>query len=107
MGHPKVRVSDITPNEVSTATDAELTVSSSVVQLSSVMTPDQRTTHILFDVQDQPVRFTLDDSNPAASNGHRLVAGDTGVWPVRMALKAKWIREGGTDAAIHFSQMTE
>lgn len=107
MSHPKVRTGDIVPNRTATAgaADNALTVADSVVQHG--LTLHAETTHIMFDVQTAAVRFTVDGSDPSASNGHRMEAGDSATWPRIKMEVAKFIRESSTSAVIHMSQMTE
>lgn len=50
-------------------------------------------------------RVTFDGSDPTASNGHQYVNGATGEWHPIRAQAAKIIREAGTDAVFHVTEM--
>lgn len=51
-------------------------------------------------------RVTFDGSDPTASNGHQYVNGATGEWHPIRAQSARMIREAGTDAVFHITEMT-
>jgi hypothetical protein len=50
--------------------------------------------------------MTFDGSAPTTSNGHKLFAGRSYTFSKEAAVKAKFIRSGGTSAKIHASQFT-
>jgi hypothetical protein len=59
-------------------------------------------THVLLTNGAQPVRATFDGSGtPTASEGHYLPAGWSAVVSLAMATAARFIRQGGTNSAIH------
>jgi hypothetical protein len=65
-----------------------------------------KVTHILWTLETANVRFTLDASAPTSSNGHVLLANDTGIWPLTWAYAAKFIRTDGTSGVLHASPLT-
>ena len=67
---------------------------------------DSLTKYIAMDVQDADVFMTFDGSAPTTSNGHKLFAGRSYTFSKEAAVKAKFIRSGGTSAKIHASQFT-
>ena len=67
---------------------------------------DALTKYIAMDVQDADVFMTFDGSAPTTSNGHKLFAGRSYTFSKEAAVKAKFIRSGGTSAKIHASQFT-
>ena len=85
----------------SSVADQRLAVSTAVVQLAAF---GDTTNRVMFDIQDADVMCTIDGSTPSASNGHRLYQGRAYTWSTAMAQAAKFIRQGGTDAAIHASE---
>ncbi|MEY4402685.1 MAG: hypothetical protein RIR91_720 [Verrucomicrobiota bacterium] len=93
------------PKPNGTKADERLTVSSAIVQFAT--TWDITTQYIVIDVQDADVMVTFDGSSPSATNGHRLYAGSNVIWSRQAAAAAKFIRQGGTDAAVHASQFTD
>ena len=62
------------------------------------------TNMIVLDVQDADVMVTFDTSAPTTTNGHRLYAGSHFTWSKATAAAAKFIRQGGANAAIHASE---
>ena len=67
---------------------------------------DALTKYIAMDVQDADVFMTFDGTAPTTSNGHKLFAGRSYTFSKEAAVKAKFIRSGGTSAKIHASQFT-
>ena len=62
------------------------------------------TNMIVLDVQDADVMCTFDGSAPTSTNGHRLYSGSQYTWSTATATAAKFIRQGGTSAAIQASE---
>ena len=92
------------PNGTSaTAADERLTVSSSVVTLT-LSNLAANTQFIVWDVQGADIMVTFDGSDPSATNGHRLYAGDRDTWHIQTARKARFIRAGATDGIFMASQ---
>jgi hypothetical protein len=82
-------------------TDTRTTVGTSIIEPATICgTPDDETTHYLISVQTNPVMVTFDGSDPTASNGHLYAAGYGDFWTKQMAIKARWIRQGASDAAV-------
>jgi len=83
--------------------DQRLTVDGTAggVQLSAFA---DTTNMIVLDVQDADVMCTFDGSAPTSTNGHRLYSGSQYTWSVAAAQQAKFIRQGGTSAAIQASE---
>jgi len=50
-------------------------------------------------------RVTFDGSAPTASNGHQYANGASGEWSPIRAQAARIIREAGTDAVFHITEM--
>lgn len=100
LGNP--HPSDFEPN--GTQADQQLTVDATAggVQFATL---HSETTHVLIDVQDAPVRMTIDSSAPTTSNGHVLDVGYSAIWSKAFAEAAKFIRDGGTDGLIHLSPL--
>ena len=110
-------VTNLYPIPSGTANDHRLTVDATAggVQFSGandVNTDafDSLTKYIAFDVQEADVYMTFDGSAPVATsgseNGHKLFAGRSYTFSKEAAVKAKFIRAGGTSAKIHASQFT-
>ena len=107
-------VTNLYPIPSGTANDHRLTVDATVggVQFSQSSKDDNTdafdslTKYIAFDVQDADVFMTFDGSAPTTSNGHKLFAGRSYTFSKEAAIKAKFIRAGGTSAKIHASQFT-
>ena len=107
-------VTNLYPIPSGTANDHRLTVddTSGGVQFSQSSKDDNTdafdslTKYIAFDVQDADVFMTFDGSAPTTSNGHKLFAGRSYTFSKEAAVKAKFIRAGGTSAKIHASQFT-
>lgn len=81
--------------------DQRLAVSNTAVQFAAF---NSLTQLIAFDIQDADVMVTLDGSTPTSTNGHRLYQGTAYTWSKAMCASAKFIRQSGTDAAIHASE---
>jgi hypothetical protein len=80
--------------------DQRLTVSTAVVSLDANWT-SSKTKYILVDVQTNDVMVTFDGSNPSSTNGHLFKAGvQPFLWNKETARLAKFIRAGGSDAAV-------
>lgn len=94
------------PQPNGTQADARLTVSSSSVQISSVLTLSDNTEFVVWDVQDNDIMVTFDSSTPTASNGHRLYVGEKDIWHKNTAKAAKFIRAGSADGVLHVSQFS-
>lgn len=81
------------------------TVSSTAVDvLNWTLATD--TEHLLIQVNGADIRVTFDGTtDPTASKGFRLPANSSAYWTRTMALKAKAIREGSTDAVIEAQEL--
>jgi hypothetical protein len=81
------------------------TVSSSAVAfLDWTLATD--TEHLLIQVNGADIRVTFDGTtDPTASKGFRLPANSSAYWTRTMALKARAIREGSTDAVIEAQEL--
>jgi hypothetical protein len=111
-------VTNLYPIPSGTANDHRLTVDATAggVQFSqsgkdvNTNAFDSLTKYIAFDVQEADVYMTFDGSAPVATsgseNGHKLFAGRSYTFSKEAAVKAKFIRSGGTSAKIHASQFT-
>ena len=107
-------VTNLYPIPSGTGNDHRLTVDATAggVQFSQSSKDDNTdafdslTKYIAFDVQDADVFMTFDGSAPTTSNGHKLFAGRSYTFSKEAAVKAKFIRAGGTSAKIHASQFT-
>lgn len=106
-------VTNLYPIPSGTGNDHRLTVddTSGGVQFSGANDDnasafDSLTKYIAMDVQDADVFMTFDGSAPTTSNGHKLFAGRSYTFSKEAAVKAKFIRAGGTSAKIHASQFT-
>jgi len=81
--------------------DERLAVSTAAVSLTAGWT-SSKTKYVLIDVQTADVMVTFDGSTTTASNGHLFKAGvQPFLWNKETARVAKFIRAGGTDAAVH------
>ncbi len=106
-------VTNLYPIPSGTGNDHRLTVDATAggVQFSGANDDntsafDSLTKYIAMDVQDADVFMTFDGSAPTTSNGHKLFAGRSYTFSKEAAVKAKFIRSGGTSAKIHASQFT-
>lgn len=64
------------------------------------------TEHLFIQVNGADIRVTFDGTtNPTASIGFRFVSGSSAYWTRTLALKAKAIREGGTNAVIELQEL--
>jgi hypothetical protein len=82
-----------------------LVVGGTILPLAtSLGTIPRPTKAYLFDVQDQPIRFTFDGTTPSATNGHRMVAGDSDIWPIQWIMVCKMIQEGSA-AKVAFTPL--
>ena len=81
--------------------DQRLAVSNTAVQFSAF---NNLTQLVVIDIQNADVMVTFDGSSPTSSNGHRLYQGTAYTWSKAMCASAKFIRQSGTDAAIHASE---
>lgn len=93
-----------TPNQAipaRTASHTQLTVSSSVVDLSGQYTIPSTATHILVQTTGANARVTFDnDTAPTATKGFRLLKDSTVYWTPQMWNAAQVIREGATDIVL-------
>lgn len=98
----------IYPRPASGLSDERLTVSTAVVQFSSIATWGENglCRMVLFDIQTEDVMVTLDGSTPSATNGHQLYAGQNYTWSYDTIKAARFIRQGSADAVIHASPLT-
>lgn len=90
------------------STDGRATISTSIVDAATILTTTADCTHVLLDVQAQPVMVTFDTSAPTSTNGHLLAAGYNNFdapWPRQLFAAARFIRQGGTDGTIHASEL--
>jgi hypothetical protein len=86
----------------STAADQRLTITNAaVVQMSTLAS---ETTHVLWTLETNNVRVTLDGSNPTITNGHLFVAGASGVWKKELAIAAKFIAPGA-NCILHVTEL--
>ena len=107
-------ITNLYPKPSGSANDHRLTVDSTAggVQFSQSSKDDNTdafdslTKYIAMDVQEADVFVTFDSSAPTTSNGHKLFAGRSYTFSKDAAVKAKFIRAGGTSAKIHASQFT-
>lgn len=77
-----------------TGTSQRLTVTSaSAVTFATFETEAE---YIFGECQDNPIRYTMDGTDPTATTGHRLVAGDIFLWHVNLAKVCRFITESGT-----------
>jgi hypothetical protein len=82
------------------------TVGSSAGTLSSSLTLQPHTTHVLLQFNDATARVTFDGSTtPTASVGFRYVTGTNAYWTRQMFNAANAIREGGTDVVVEIQEL--
>ena len=86
-------ISNIYPKPAGGVVDERLAVSSSVVTLTASGWTVLNTKQVLWDVQTNDIMVTFDGSDPSASNGHRLYAGQSGTWSLQLAKAARFIRQ--------------
>lgn len=65
----------------------------------------EQTTVVYWTLTGANARVTFDGSDPTASNGHQYVNGATQEWSPIRAQAARIIREAGTDAVFHITEM--
>jgi hypothetical protein len=82
--------------------DQRLTVSSTAISFATTF--NAGTDMVVLDVQGADVMVTFDGSTPTSTNGHRLYDASHYTWSRQAAQAAKFIRQAGTDAAIHASE---
>ena len=82
--------------------DQRLTVSSTAIPFATTF--NIGTDMVVLDVQGADVMVTFDGSDPTTSNGHRLYNASHYTWSRQAAQAARFIRQAGTDAAIHASE---
>jgi hypothetical protein len=82
--------------------DQRLTVDDTVRQFTAF---DAETSAVYWTSEDAPCRVTFDGSDPTTTNGHIIPAGASGTWSVALAAAARFIRNTGTSAIIHASQL--
>lgn len=90
------------------STDGRATISTSIVEAATILTTNADCTHVLLDVQAQPVMVTFDGSAPTSTNGHQLLAGYNNYdapWPRQLFAAARFIRQGASDAVIQVSEL--
>lgn len=73
------------------------TISNTVVDAPAL---DDATSHVWWEIQDNPVKVRFDGTNPAAGTGLTLSAGDHGMWPRAVWEAAKFIRSDAADAEL-------
>lgn len=96
------KVSGYAPNGAGIRT----TVSTSVVEAATVSgTIATESTHFLVGIQTNGVYVTFDGTVPSGTNGHAYAAGYQDFWTKQMIAKARWIRSGAADAAVHVTPM--
>lgn len=83
--------------------DQRLTVSNAAGGVQGTPYTQTSVITVELDVQDADVMVTFDNSAPTTTNGHRLYAGQMMTWKKERFNAAKFIRQGGTDAAIQIS----
>jgi hypothetical protein len=91
-----------TSSAVPNGTSQRLGVSTSSIQFAAF---PSGTSIVWWDVQSQDVFVTIDGSTPSSSNGHRLLAGDSGIWSKATAEAARFIRAGSSDGIVQGSPM--
>lgn len=111
MGLTSVRVNNISTQLVPSASLSGVTVSdqrtvvgsSPVDMLGTALNP--MTTHVFWTNYGDAVFCTFDGSDPSPTNGHFVASGANGIWRREAAEAAKFIRSGGTDSALHITEM--
>ncbi len=84
----------------------EVTAASAASDLIASGSPlDAATEYVFWTLSGGTVRARLDGVAPTASRGHRIFAGDSGLWSRELALTVKIIREGSTDGKFEISEM--
>jgi hypothetical protein len=74
-----------------------LTVQDSVVVLGAF---PSGASHVLIQVEDGPLRFRSDGTDPAVDLGYVVEDGATMTWTKEMAAATKWIRDGATNGTV-------
>ncbi len=85
--------------------DEALAVSSSAVSLAASGWTAANTRYVQWQVKTDDVSVTFDGSTPTASNGFLLEQNKSGIWDLRTAKLAKFIRVT-TDAVVHAQPLT-
>ena len=98
-------VSNLFPKPTPSQTDERLAVSNTAVPFGTNWKTVNSNRFVVLDVQTNDVMCTFDGSDPTATNGHRLYAGQSYTWHVDAAAAAKFIR-ASADAVIHASGFT-
>jgi len=105
---PNARIVN-TPNQAipqGGTTHTQITISSSAVNLSSSLTLNGGTTHVLIQPNGANVRATFDGSTaPTASKGFKLTNGSASYWTPQMFNDAQLIREGATNATLEVQEL--
>lgn len=95
-----IKTAGLAPNGAGTRTTVSTTVIAPATVTGAVATD---TSHFLVNVLTNGVYVTFDGTDPSGTNGHALPAGYQEYWTKQMAAKARWVRSGASDAAVHVS----
>jgi hypothetical protein len=98
-------VANLFPKPTPGQTDERLAVSDTALGFTTNWKTNTLNRFVVLDIQTNDVMCTFDGSDPTATNGHRLYAGQSYTWAVDAAAKAKFIRQSA-DAVIHASGFT-
>jgi len=87
---------------------SEITVADTALALvgeAGIEALDAKTTVVVVQIEAATVRFTDDGTDPVATtHGFRAYDGQTLIWSVATAARARFVREGGTSAKLKVGQ---
>ena len=80
---------------------ANVSVAGTAVDLSATVDGFPNTgTHVMLQVEDGPLRYRVDGTDPTTSVGFVVEDGQMVTWSKEMARASRWIRDGSTSGTL-------
>ena len=80
---------------------AEVSVAGAAVALGPTVDGMPNTgTHVLIQVEDGPLRFRVDGTDPTTSVGFVMEDGESATWTKEFARSSVWIQDGSTNGTV-------
>lgn len=87
-------------------THTQHTIGSTAAKISTSLTLQPHTTHVLLQFNGAAARITFDDATtPTATEGFRYVTGTNAYWTKQMFQAANAIREASTDVVVEIQEL--